>query len=211
MDLQGGWSGGIFRICEWIYRLAYLNLLWILFTLVGFIIVGLGPSTLAMYSIMRKWMNGEEEFSLFHTFFAYYKQEFKQANVIGLVLVTCGVFILIDLSLLGSFDGPFQFLILGSFTTVFILYLLVMLYIFPVVVNFKNTTFEHFKSALIIAISFPIQTLIMGVAVISVLFICLVFPAIAFLYLGSGLSFITMFFSKHLFKKISHQPVVIAK
>lgn len=209
MDFQVGWSGKIVRICEWIYRLAYLNLLWLLFILIGFIFMGLGPSTQAMYAIMRKWINGEEDFSIFRTFLSFYKSDFKQANVIGLVLVTVGVFILIDLNLLNSFDGAVKYFLLASFTTVFILYLLVMLYIFPIAVHYKNTTLQHFKSALIIGVSFPFRTFIMCTSVICVLFICLIFPAISLLYLGSGLCFITMFFSRHVFTKISQQSITV--
>lgn len=205
MDLQSGLTGGLYRIFEWIYRLAYLNLLWLLFTLVGFIIFGLGPSTLAMYSIMRKWINGEEGFSVFQSFLEYYKSGFKQANVIGLVLIIVGLFILVDIRFLGSFDGIARYVVLGSFTTVLILYLLVTLYIFPIVVHYENTTFQHFKSALIIGVSFPIRTLVMCGVVTSVLFICFVFPAVAFLYLGSGLCFVTMFFSNYLLKSISRR------
>lgn len=207
MDIQVGWSGRMLRICEWIYRLAYLNLLWLLFTLIGCIILGLGPATQAMYAIMRRWINGEDEFSVFHTFLSYYKADFKQANVIGLVLATVGIFILIDFNLLRSFEGVIRYVLLGSFTTVFILYVLVMLYVFPIAVHYKNTTLQHFKSALIIGVSFPIRTLIMCTSVISSLFICFLFPAVSFLFLGSGLCFITMFFSQHLFTKISQEQV----
>ncbi|WP_407272279.1 YesL family protein [Radiobacillus sp. PE A8.2] len=207
MNLEGGWTGGFYRICEWIYRLAYLNILWLFFTLLGFIVMGIGPSTLAMYSIMRKWINGEDDFRVFPTFSSFFKTGFKQANVIGLILTIVGLFIIVDVSLLGYFDGAIQYIVVGSFTTVLILYMLVMLYIFPVVVQYENTTLQHFKSALIIGVSFPIRTLITAISVMSVLFICVIFPAVALLYLGSGFCFITMFFSHHLFKKINEQQI----
>ncbi|MBP1915774.1 putative membrane protein YesL [Lederbergia galactosidilyticus] len=209
MNLQTGLTGGLYKVCEWMYRLAYLNLLWIIFTFIGFIIVGFGPATVAMYSVMRKWLDSEDDFSVFPTFLAYYRLEFKQANKIGLVLFTVSLFIVIDTRLVGSFDGVILYIFLSSLITVSILLLVVMLYIFPLVVQYKNTTFQYFKSALILGVSFPIRTLLMFGSVLSVVFICLIFPVISFFYLGSGLSFITMFFSDHLFRKINEGQMVV--
>ncbi|MDC3416783.1 YesL family protein [Aquibacillus salsiterrae] len=210
MDIHGGLTGGLFRICEWIYRFACLNLLWLLFTLVGFILFGFGPSTLAMFSIMKKWMKGEDDFPLFQTFVRYYKSDFKQASLIWFVLIVIGAFIVVDLSLLQYFEGPFRYIILGSFATVLILYVVTTLYLFPIVVQYKNSTFQHFKSAIIIGISFPVKTLIMCMGVSSVLFLCFIFPAITFFFLGSGLCFVTTFFSQHLFTTIQNKQVAMA-
>ncbi len=209
MNIQTGLTGGLYRICEWMYRLAYLNLLWLLFTLMGFIILGLGPATVAMYSIMRKWLDGEDDFSVFPTFLSYYQSEFKQANIIGLVLFIVSLFIVIDTQLIGSFDGVILYIFFSSLITVSILFLLVMLYIFPLVVQYKNTTFQYFKSALILGVSFPVRTLVMLGSILSILFICFIFPAISFFYLGSGLSFITMFFTDHLFRKMNEKQMVV--
>lgn len=209
MNLKTGLTGSLYKVCEWMYRLAYLNLLWIIFTFIGFIIVGFGPATVAMYSVMRKWLDSEDDFSVFPTFLAYYRLEFKQANKIGLVLFTVSLFIVIDTRLVGSFDGVILYIFLSSLITVSILLLVVMLYIFPLVVQYKNTTFQYFKSALILGVSFPIRTLLMFGSVLSVVFICLIFPVISFFYLGSGLSFITMFFSDHLFRKINEGQMVV--
>ncbi|WP_186580355.1 YesL family protein [Aquibacillus kalidii] len=202
METNAGLSGGIYRLCEWIYRLAYINLLWILFTIAGGVVLGIFPATAAMFAVTRKWINGDDGHNIFKIFLQYYKRDFKESNVVGALLTVVGIFIFIDFQLIGSFGGVIKYVLLGSLATVTILYSLVILYIFPVLTQYKNSVYKHFKSALIIGITYPLRTITMFVSVVSVLFICAVIPAISFLYLGSGLSFVIMFFSHHLFHHI---------
>ncbi|KRG11791.1 hypothetical protein ACA29_14620 [Lederbergia galactosidilytica] len=47
-----------YQFGETVLLLLYVNALWICFTLLGLIIFGLGPSTVAMYTIFRHWAMG---------------------------------------------------------------------------------------------------------------------------------------------------------
>lgn len=196
-------------ILNWIVRLAYINLLWIFFILVGGIVFGFLPSTVAMFSIMRKWLNNDDDFPVLHKFYYYYKQEFIKANLLGVMLLVAGFILYIDSQLIMAFQGVIKVVLLGSFVTVGVLYILILFYIIPVFVQYKNGVFQYIKSAILIGISYPLRTLLMSISVVSILFICFIFPAISFLYLGSGLSFIIMFFSNHLFIKITKQEAII--
>ncbi|MEH7253744.1 DUF624 domain-containing protein, partial [Neobacillus niacini] len=60
----------------WMLKVAYLNVLWISFTLVGLGLFGLFPSTGAMYTIVQKWLRKEPVEKIFHTFWNIYKKEF---------------------------------------------------------------------------------------------------------------------------------------
>ncbi|WP_347834767.1 DUF624 domain-containing protein [Gracilibacillus sp. JCM 18860] len=55
-------TSGIFRLCDWIYRLAYLNILAFIFTIIGGIIVGIFPAITAMFAINKKWIDREDDF-----------------------------------------------------------------------------------------------------------------------------------------------------
>lgn len=206
--MDNNWLDKTNYILNWIVRLAYINLLWILFTLLGGIVFGFIPSTVAVFSIMRKWLNNNDDFPVIHNFFYYYKQEFIKSNLLGFILLLVGIFLYIDSQLIMAVTGPMKVVLLGSFATVGVLYVLILLYIFPVFVQYKNGVFQYIKSALLIGISYPFRTLFMSISVVSILFICFVFPAISFLFLGSGLSFIIMFFSNHLFIRITAQQII---
>ena len=90
-------SGALYRIMVWITRLAYLHLLWILFTLAGAVIFGLFPSTTAMFAIVRDWLNGKTDRNLFSIFWIYFKAEFWKSNRLGLVVI--GLLLLISLDI----------------------------------------------------------------------------------------------------------------
>ena len=79
-----GFLRKIYDISAWITRLMYVNLLWILFMLAGLIVMGVFPSTTAMFSVTRKWILGETDTPVFHTFWKAYKQNFLQSNLVGL-------------------------------------------------------------------------------------------------------------------------------
>ncbi|BDG36084.1 DUF624 domain-containing protein [Saccharococcus caldoxylosilyticus] len=49
-------DGKLYRVCEWITRLACINILWMLFTLAGLIVFGIAPATVALFTIVRKWL-----------------------------------------------------------------------------------------------------------------------------------------------------------
>ena len=61
-------DSNFYRAAEWISRLFLLNILWVVFTIVGLGIFGFGPATAAMFAIVRKWIiTPQEDFPLFKT------------------------------------------------------------------------------------------------------------------------------------------------
>ena len=72
-------ANGFYRFCEWVMRLAYLNLLWIGFTLAGAVIFGLAPATAAMFAVTRQWTLGKTDVPVFQTFFGRLKNGPNQA------------------------------------------------------------------------------------------------------------------------------------
>ncbi|UOK57848.1 DUF624 domain-containing protein [Bacillus sp. OVS6] len=53
--------GKFYTLAEWILKAMYLHLLWIIFTLAGGIVLGVMPSSTAVFSIIRKWLQGETD------------------------------------------------------------------------------------------------------------------------------------------------------
>src|SRR4051812_16513904 len=88
---------GIYNLCRWITHFAYLNILWILFTLAGAVVLGIVPSTVAMFAVARKTAMGEEDIPVFKTFWRTYRTEFIRANGLGLLLTAIGLIWYFDL------------------------------------------------------------------------------------------------------------------
>lgn len=198
-----GLMGGLFRVCEWITKFAYVNVLWVAFTLVGFIVFGFAPSTIALFSIVRKWILGESEFSILSTFWSIYKREFRKANLLWLLFMTVFTLMYIDWVLINSMQGTFYYFMLGCFIICAMLLTVVLIYIFPVYVHFEGSIFHYLKSALLLGASFPFRTFVMIISVVTCVFLGLLFPGVGILFLGSGISFALMYLSYSLFTSVT--------
>src|SRR5690625_4426503 len=89
MQPTGTW-GGFYKFGQWIIRLIWLNTLIIVFTLMGLILFGIMPTTIAAFATVRKWIQKNTEVPLFQTFFYYYKKNFITGNILFAVLFNSG-------------------------------------------------------------------------------------------------------------------------
>jgi uncharacterized membrane protein YesL len=204
MDATGV-TGKLYHACQWIARLAFLNLLWLVFMGVGLFIFGATPSTVAMFTIIRKWLQGEKELPIFRLFLEIYKKEFWASNRLGLVLMVVTFILLLDWVLIGSVQGILYPILTGCLIGVAFLFSIVMLYIFPVFVHYEYKTFQYVKVAFLLGISYPLYSAVMLLAVICVAALSIFFNGVGLLFFGSGVSYILMYISYLLFSKITQK------
>lgn len=69
-------------LCTWVTRIAYLNLLWLFFSLVGLLVFGIMPATTALHAVLRKLLSGEE-CDIKPTFWSVYQSEWGRSNLVG--------------------------------------------------------------------------------------------------------------------------------
>jgi hypothetical protein len=69
----------IYRLSNLILRLVYINFLWILFSLLGLLIAGFFPSTVAMFTVVRIWVLGETDAAIFNMFWKTLNISFLKA------------------------------------------------------------------------------------------------------------------------------------
>ncbi|MEK3888746.1 YesL family protein [Bacillus sp. FSL K6-3431] len=164
--------GKLYQLSEWAMKLALVNLLWLLYSVLGLLIFSLFPATSAMFYIIRKWLIGETEIPLWKTFHQQFKSDFKQINIIGVLFFLIGLLLFIDVRFFISSHNPLLN-IAGIFVLLVVfIYAACLIYIFPIYVHYQLRTLEYLKSSFIIALGRPIQTflMILGVAVIGLLF-----------------------------------------
>ena len=58
----------LLNFCEWIWRFMILNFLWVVFVIAGGVVLGIMPSTVATFYILRKWVQGNFDIPIFKTF-----------------------------------------------------------------------------------------------------------------------------------------------
>lgn len=195
-------SSTIYQILEWITRFAYLQLLWICFTLAGGILLGILPATIAMYAIMRCWLRGETEIAIFKSFWKYYKNDFLKSNQLGVFLMIIFALIGIDLYYIHETSNTILSWTSAPLFAFIILFLLFVFYLFPAFVHYDLRNFSLMKNAFLIMLIHPLHSLLMILCLASLLVIMRVLPALAFIFGASSFAFITMWLSLHAFNRM---------
>lgn len=198
-----GLAKGYYKFAVHITRLAYLNLLWVVFTLLGLIIFGFMPATAAMFSVTRKWVLGEPDIPIFKTFWKTYREEFFKLNVYGIILMVSVYLLVIGFNIL--FFHPSVVYKIASFgiVAIFILYAIVLTYFFPIYVHFdlKKGT-DYVKWPFVIGIVHPILTLVLIVGISLLVYaVYSVFPGILFFFAASVVAYIITYGAAATFDK----------
>ena len=141
----------------------YLNLLWMVCSLPVFTA---GAATAALYDVTLR-LAREEEPPLTSRFFKAFRENFRQATILWLILLGVG-------ALLGA-DGYILYRLSKGTTGVVpvvctlglaliiaaaIAYVIVLLYVFPLVASVKNTNWAMLKNALLIGIHYLFCTIL---------------------------------------------------
>ena len=201
---EKGVMGGFYRVSEWIMRLAYVNLLWIFFTLIGGIIFGVMPATVAIFAVTRKWiMDKEEDFPVFKLFWKSYRSEFLRSNLLGLFLLFGGGILNLYHANLGVLPNQLQGIFQVIFYSVVIIFGMTVSFLFPVYVHFNVNLKQYIKNAFLIGLSFPHYAILM-LFIISVSIIVFQFAPILAIFFGLSLNvFLLMKISFTAFTKIA--------
>lgn len=141
--------------------LLWLNVLTLLCCLP---IVTIGASLTAMNYMALKIVRNEECY-ITRGFFKSFRENFKQATIIWLIMLLIIVILAADFVIMsGGSETGFGKVLWGLIMAVALLLAATMLYVFPVLAKFENTIFRTIKNALMMSlIQFP-KTLIMLVA-----------------------------------------------
>lgn len=195
-------SMGLYRVAEWIMRLAYVNFLWLGFTICGLILFGFMPATVAMFAVVRRWVRGEDDIKVFPVFWSTYRDEFVKSNLLGYVLALIGYVLSIELKILRASDQLMYLIASFGVVALFILYFIVLLYFFPIYVHFDLPKLNYFKWPFIIGIIHPILTIALFVVLYFIYYFALqTVPALLFFFGGSVMAFIIMWGAHQTFSK----------
>jgi uncharacterized membrane protein YesL len=158
----------------------YLNILWFVCCIPIFTV---GASTTALFYVTEK-MAKNEEGHVTSAFFRSFKENFRQGTVIWLILLAVGIVLGIDGYILWhmKFENAFWTLCSAVFLVALAAYAIILMYIFPLLARFDNTTLAMFKNAIIIGMRFLLCTVLMAVIyfVMAFVIINIFTPAVIF-------------------------------
>ncbi len=154
---------------DWIMRLIKTNFAWWIHILMGGILLGFFPATLALFATVRRWTRGDLDFPLWSSFHQCYRKHFWNVNALGMIYLLVGIFLFIDILLANKIPGVLAVIVYFFLSFVFLIYLLSFTYFFSVYVHFQLPFKEYLKQPFIIMlISFKQNVLILiGIAMIG--------------------------------------------
>lgn len=176
-----------FMATEWIMRFAYVNLLWIGFTLLGAVVLGFFPATIAMFAVIRKWIMGETDIPVFQTFWTTYKSEFIRSNGLGLIIVIVGGLMVLNLVFMRNSGDSFTNMIQIPLYMFMFVAVLTMFYLFPIYVHYELKLRQIFKNSFLMMMINPIENLVMISGVVAVFFVVRFVPGLGFFF-GASLT-----------------------
>ncbi|MFC0472078.1 YesL family protein [Halalkalibacter kiskunsagensis] len=197
-----GVMGGFYRVSEWVMRLAYINILWIFFSIIGLVIFGVMPATVAMFTVIRKWLMGEEDVHITKLFFKTYKKEFIKVNLLGLIIFAIGYILYIDLQFLSQVSGMLQYILTAGLIIIGFFFLIMVIYIIPVYVHYDLKVLQYLRHSILIGFLSPLMTIMM-IATLSVIYYLFMFiPGLIPVFGASAFGFITMGSAYFAFKRL---------
>ncbi|MCK0470629.1 YesL family protein [Halalkalibacter sp. APA_J-10(15)] len=201
--MQKNWTDTpLYTIADWVMKLAYINLLWFLFTFLGLIILGFFPATVAMFTILRQMLLKEDSVPIFKTFLTVIKQEFVRANAVGLMLAVIGYIIYIDFLYLGTVDGYLHSILSVVFIVLSIVYGAVCLMIIPVLVHFELSFSQYFKHAILFSVINPHIMIFMGAGIYFAYRLFNFLPGLTLFFFGSLISLFIMWSATLAFNRV---------
>ena len=150
-------DGPLWRFFNLVYNLVLLHILWVIYSLP---VITAGASTTALYYACMKMIRTNEGY-VHKNFQKSFKQNFKRATVIWLVMAAAAFLLVTDLRygmFLGNTMG--KIILIGS-SVILIPAILTGIYIFPVQAKFENTIRDNVKNALLMSLRhFPCSLLL---------------------------------------------------
>lgn len=195
MDKLFDLDNPFFRFVAKLVDVVWLNIIWLLFSIP---VVTIGASTTAMYSVTMKMARDKEGY-VFQGFWKSFKENFKQATIIWIILLIIGTVLGTDLYFFYHSTSKYAKFGMAVMIALSSLALCTTIYIFPLQAQFENRVKQTIKNAFIICVRHLPSTVLL-LAIYAVAAFCLYIAAFLVVIFIFGLTaFITAFIYNKIF------------
>lgn len=198
------------RIMIFLSRVADLVILNVLWLVCCIPVVTIGASTTAMYHVIRHWQKDSVS-SVVRDFFQSFKDDFKQATPVYLILLIPTVAVVMNAMLIFNPDNSAAvptYLIAIWFVSALIL-LFICSFVYPLMAFFGDTVLKTLRNAMVLALANLPRTILISVLnllPVILLFVDLNFflqSSIIWLMIGGAvIAYLNMTILKPVFKKL---------
>lgn len=142
-------------------RIGDLLLLNLMFLISCVPIITIGAATTAMYTLCFRF-DTDRERGLIKSYFIAFKDNFKQATILWLIILLCGATACINVYIFYIMSGVIPFLYV-VFLILLVLVVLIASYTFPLVSQFQNGNMATLKNALILSLGYLPRSILVAV------------------------------------------------
>ena len=169
-----------------------LSFFWLITSLPIFTI---GASTTAAYDCAFKILRARDT-NVFKDYFRSFKSNFKQATALFLIMLPIGTVIALDLYYWAQkAEGDIAFVMNALSIGIAVMYLMTLLYVFPVQSIFENPVKKTLSTAFFMSLQNLPTSLLLVVMTVAISYACYMVPLIAYLYLVFGIGTFTMIYA----------------
>ena len=197
-------SDGIYTICRKITHLLYLNFLWIFFSVLGLVIFGIFPATVALFSVCRQLIRGVEDVRITTFFWTTYKKEFIKANSFGVMFMVFYFILYIDFFMIFQWGGFLHYLF-WPLVLITLILTMITLFFFPVYVHFQLPYWQYFKQAFLCSVVSPMTIIAIVFYTLLIYILFNIVPGAIPLIAVSLLAMMMMHTALNAFNKIAQQ------
>lgn len=173
-------------------RLADLMILNLVFLATCIPVVTIGAAWTALYYTALKMVRNEESY-IVRGYFKSFKENFKQATLMWMAVLVFIVILFFDFNIIRAMTGSVAVFFRIATTAITLVGVMILLYLFPVLSKFYNSTKNTFINALLMSIRHLPQTFIMlvisagAVAITFLNSVTLVYGSLLWLLFGFAL------------------------
>ena len=195
-------TNGVYRLCEWVMRLAYLNILWGFFTVLGLGLFGWMPASIGMFSVTKKWVRGETDTAIFPVFWNSYKENWRKGNILGIIFISVFALFYFDFRIISNLEGTIPLIL---FLGLFLYFMITFFYLLPIFTYYELRLFEYIKYAFFIGLLRPLHTLGIFLAVLCVIFLASLHITLLLFFSVSSLSFVITWIADKAFVSVDNR------
>ncbi|WP_058486630.1 YesL family protein [Defluviitalea phaphyphila] len=171
-DLDGPFN----RIGTLIFDLIALNIIWFIFSIP---IITIGASTTALFYATGKKVRKEDGY-IFRDFWKSFKMNFKQSTIIWIIMLIMAFIIWFNLNNLWVFGNMQKFFVIFQYA-ILIQFIIIGIYIFPLLSRFYVTVPGVFKMSFIIGNRHILTTIICVALLVITVLLMLTIPMYFFM------------------------------
>lgn len=137
-DEGTGWAGRVMTGLRWVEHLVLAQLLLVLGTLAGGVLLGLFPALDAAGRLLARLTTGDASTSVWRDFWTAWRAQWRRANTLGAPAWALGALLLLDAGVAAAVTGPAGAVLLAGLTVVGAWTALVVAFLVPVLRRYDD-------------------------------------------------------------------------